>query len=151
MQLIFPRLLLPVRFHNRPRHDAYLELLCQLLISVQVVFPLLAEGHELRVLGHPVCEVVFGEDGEVSALSSGASYEVGGSGEIVGGVEGLRGKRVSVGGWGDEGSLTEMEDLRVELDEGDVVRGCHGGGLCMFIGRSQAHVWRGSFETWRGN
>lgn len=92
MQLVLPRLLLLVRFHDRPRHDAYLELLCQLLISAQVILPLLAEGQESRVLGHPVREVVFGEDGEVSASGGGASYEVGGSREVVGGVEGLGGR-----------------------------------------------------------
>lgn len=134
-----------MRFHDRPRHDAYLELFRQLLVSVQVILPLLAEGHEPRVLGHPVCEVVLGEDGEVSAFGSGAPYEIGGSGEVVGGVEGLGGKRVSVGGWGDQRrfDIKEMEDLGVELDEGDLVRWCHGGGLlyhCMFIDRSQAQA-----------
>ena len=98
MQLVLARLLLPVRFHDRPRDDAYLELFRQLLVSVQVILPLLAEGHEPRVLGHPICEVVLGEDGEVSTFGSGVSYEIGGSGEVVGGVEGLRGKE-SISWW----------------------------------------------------
>ena len=44
MQLVFPRLRLHMRFHYCPRHDAYSELFCQLLIFVQMVLPLLAKG-----------------------------------------------------------------------------------------------------------
>lgn len=153
MQLVLPRLPFLVRLHNRPRHDADLELLRQLPVSVQVILPLLAEGRELRVLGHPVREVVFGEDGELGAFGSGGSYENGGFGEVVGGVEGLRGREYQlVGGEMTECDLTEMEDLGVELDDGNLVRRCHGEGLRnMFIDRFQARLRRISLETWRGN
>ena len=67
MQLVLPRLFLHMRFNNRPRHDAYLEFLCQLLVSKEIILPLLAEGRELRVLGHPIREMIFGENGELGA------------------------------------------------------------------------------------
>lgn len=73
MQLVLPRLSIPTRFHNRPRHNAHLELFRQPLISVQVVVPLRAEGEERGVLGHPVREMVFGQDGEVGAFGRGGS------------------------------------------------------------------------------
>ncbi len=56
---------------------------------MQIIVPLLAKGEELRVFGRPVCEMILGKDCEVSAFRSGASYEVGGSGEVVRGIEGL--------------------------------------------------------------
>ena len=68
MQLVLPRLLLHMRFHNRARHYAYLEFLCQPLVSQHVIAPSLADGQELRVLGHPVREMVFGEDDEVGTF-----------------------------------------------------------------------------------
>ena len=89
MQLVLARLCIPVRFHNRPRHDAHVELLRQPLISAQVVVPLRAEGEEGRVLGHPVREMVFGQDGEVGAFGGGGSEEAAGGGEVVEGIEGL--------------------------------------------------------------
>ena len=67
-QLGLPRLFLDMRFHNRPRHYAYLEFLCQLLVSNQIIFPLPAEGRELRVFRHPIREMIFGENGEVGAF-----------------------------------------------------------------------------------
>lgn len=75
-----------MRFHYRPGHDAYPKLFCQLCISVQVIIPLLAQGEELRVFRRPVREMVFGEDGKVGAFCGGVSYEVDGSGEVVGGI-----------------------------------------------------------------
>ena len=67
-QLILPRLFFHMGFHNRPRYYAYFEFLCQLLVSNQIILPLLAEGRELRVLGHPIREVIFRENGEVGAF-----------------------------------------------------------------------------------
>ena len=69
--------LIPMRFHYRPRHYAYPELFGQLLISVQVLVPLLADGEELRVFGHPIGEMVFRENSELGTLGSGGSYELG--------------------------------------------------------------------------
>ena len=91
VELVLPRLLILECFHYRPRHNAYFELFCQLLISVQKIVPLRTEGKESRVFGHPVCEMIFGEDGEVGTFRSGGSYEVGRFGEIVRRVEGLGG------------------------------------------------------------
>ena len=68
MQLVFPRLCLHMCFHYCARHDAYPELFGQLLIFVQISLPLLAKGQELMVFGHPVCEMVFRENGEVCAF-----------------------------------------------------------------------------------
>ena len=73
MQLVLPRLSILMHFHNRPRHNAYLELFRQLLISVQVIVPLRTEGEEFGVFGHPIREMVFGQDGEVGAFRSGGS------------------------------------------------------------------------------
>ena len=69
--------LILVRFHYGPWHYGYSELLCQLLISAQILIPSLADGEESRVLGHPVGEMVFGQDREMGALGSGGSYELG--------------------------------------------------------------------------
>lgn len=91
MQLVFPRLPILVCFHDRSGYNAYLELFCQLLISMQIVVPLLTQGKETRVFGHPVCEMILGENSEVSAFCSGGSYVVGGSGKVVGGIEWLGG------------------------------------------------------------
>lgn len=97
VQLVLPRLLILKCFHYRPRHNAYFELFCQLLISVQKIVPLRTEGKESRVFRHPVCEMIFREDGEVGTFRSGGSYEVGRFGKIVRGVEGLGGDDQSVG------------------------------------------------------
>ena len=69
--------------------------------------------------------MIFREDGKSGAFGSGISYEFGGSGEVVGGVEGL-GEEISVDRSEDWRELTEMEDLWVELDDGDFVRRRHG-------------------------
>ena len=68
MQLILPGHFILMCFHYRARHYAYFELFCQLLISVQIIVPLLAKGKKLRVFGHPVCEMIFGENSEVGAF-----------------------------------------------------------------------------------
>ncbi len=146
VQLILPRFRILMRFHYRPRHYAYIELFCQLLIFVQILVPLPAEREELRVFGHPIGEMVFGENGEVGAFGSGGSYELGGSGEVVGGVERLRG-RGSVGGREDESSLMEMEDLGVELNDGDLVVWRHGEGLCQLMGIKPGRD--AAIQTWR--
>ena len=54
---------------------------------------------------------------------------------------------VSVGGCEDQGGLTGMEDLGVELDEGNLVVWCHGEGVCQLfvLGGSEGEAgWRGS-------
>ena len=68
VQLMLPGLSILNCFHYSPRHHAYFELFCQLLISVQIIVPLPAEGEELRVFGHPVREMIFGEDCESGTL-----------------------------------------------------------------------------------
>lgn len=97
MQLFLPRPFILMCFHYCPRHNAYFERFCQLLISVQIIIPLLTQRKEFRVFRHPVGEVVFGEHGEAGIVCSRDSYEVGGSGEVVGGIEGLGGKYQSAG------------------------------------------------------
>lgn len=67
-QLILLSLSIPICFHYCTRHNTYSELLCQLLISVQIFVPLRTEEKELRVFGHPVCKMVFGKDSEVGAI-----------------------------------------------------------------------------------
>ena len=68
MQLVFPSFFVVMCFHYCPRHYAYFELLCQRLISVQIIVPLFAEGEELRIFGHPVCEMILGKNSEMGAL-----------------------------------------------------------------------------------
>ena len=68
MQLVLPRLFLYMRFYNCPWHYAYSEFLRQLLVSKEIILPLLAEGRELMVLGHPIREMIFGENGELGAF-----------------------------------------------------------------------------------
>ena len=97
VQLILPGLSILVSFHYRPGDYAYLKLFGQLLVPAQIIAPLLAEGGEPRIFGHPVCQMVFGQDGEMSVFRCGGSDEVGGSGEVVGGVEGLWGLYQLVG------------------------------------------------------
>ena len=89
MQLVPPRLFLHMRFHNSPWHYTEFEFLCQLLVSPQIILPLLAQERELRIFRHPVREMIFRENGEVGAFCSGGSYEVGCFGEVMGGVKGL--------------------------------------------------------------
>ena len=66
MQLIALSIL--ICFHYRPRYQAYFELLCQLLIFVQIIVPLPAEAEELRIFGHPVREMILGEYRELGTL-----------------------------------------------------------------------------------
>lgn len=68
MQLVLPRLSILTCFHYCPGHYTYLELFCQLLILVQIIVPLPAKGEELRIFGHPVCEMILGKDGELGAF-----------------------------------------------------------------------------------
>ena len=96
MQLILSRLFLHMRFHNSPWHYTNFEFLCQLLVSNQIILPLLAKERELRIFRHPIREMIFGENGELSAFCSSGSYEVGCVGDVVGGVKGL---------WEDEPQL----------------------------------------------
>ena len=51
--------LLAVLLHDRPRHDAHVELLGQRLVGRQVGLGLRRQGDEFWVVGDPVCEVVF--------------------------------------------------------------------------------------------
>ena len=67
-QLALHRQILHMRYHHHTQHNPYLEFLCQLLVPDQIILPLLAEGRELRVFGHPIREMIFGEDGEVGAF-----------------------------------------------------------------------------------
>lgn len=68
MQLILPRLCILMCFHYRPGHHAYFELFSQLLISAQIIVRVLAEGKESGVFGHPIREMIFGENSEVGAF-----------------------------------------------------------------------------------
>ncbi len=70
------------------------------LIFAQVGLPVCAEGGEFWRVWQPICEVVFGEDGEVGASGGGGGNEVGRFGEVEGGVEGLVvvSKYVPIGG-----------------------------------------------------
>ena len=90
MQLILSRLFLHMRFHNSPWHYTNFEFLCQLLVSNQIILPLLAKEREFRIFRHPIREMIFREDRELGAFCSSGSYEVGCFGEVVGGVKGLR-------------------------------------------------------------
>ena len=65
MQLILPRLCILLCFYYCPRHNAYIKLFGQLLIFVQIIVPLPAEGDEFRVFGHPICEMIFRENCEL--------------------------------------------------------------------------------------
>ena len=89
MQLILPRLYILLCFYYRPRHNADIKLFGQLLIFVQIIVPLPAERDELRVFGHPICEMIFRKNCELGPVRRGGSYEFGGSGEVVEGFEGL--------------------------------------------------------------
>lgn len=51
----------------------------------------------------------------------------------MGGVEGLGEERLSVGGCEHQRILTELEDLGVKLDDGNVVAWRHDEGKCSLI------------------
>lgn len=54
---------------------------------------------------------------------------------------------VSVGGCEDQGELTGMEDLGMELDDGNLIMRCHRDGACQLfvLGGSEVEAgWRGS-------
>ena len=68
MQLMLAGLSIRMCFHYCPRCYAYPKLFCQLLISLQIIVPLPAEGEELSIFGHPVCEMIFGKNSEVGAF-----------------------------------------------------------------------------------
>ena len=68
MQLILLRLCILLCFYYRPRHNANLKLFGQLLISVQIIVPLPAEGDELRLFGHPICEMILWENCKLGAF-----------------------------------------------------------------------------------
>ena len=68
VQLILSRLCILLCFYYRPRHNADIKLFSQLLVFVQIVVPLPAERDELRVFGHPIGEMIFRENSELSPL-----------------------------------------------------------------------------------
>lgn len=55
--------------------DADVEFLCKSLVGIEVGLVLGAEGDETRVVGNPVGEMVFWEDGEVSTFGGGGADE----------------------------------------------------------------------------
>ena len=65
MQLFLSRLCILLCFYYRPRHNADIKLFGQLLVFVQIIIPLPAEGGELRVFGYPICEMIFWENCEL--------------------------------------------------------------------------------------
>ena len=89
MQLLLPPFFMLIRLHDCARYNAYLQLLGQLFILVQVFFPLRADFSEFRVFGRPICEVVFWKNGELGAAHGSAHYEVGGFGIVEIGLERL--------------------------------------------------------------
>ena len=68
--------------------------------------------------------------------------------EIGRGVVRLRG-RESVGGREDRSSLMEMEDLGVELDDGNLVVRRHGEGVCQSTGLKPGRARGVAIQTWR--
>ena len=89
MQLLLLPFFVLIRLHDCARYNAYLQLLGQLFILVQVFFPLRADFSEFRVFGRPICEVIFRKDGELGAAHGSAPYEIGGFGIIEIGLERL--------------------------------------------------------------
>ena len=71
--------------------------------------------------------MIFREDGEVGAFCSSGSDEVGCFGEVVGGVKGLREEENQLVGC-ERRYRCDFEDLGMELDDGDLVAGCHSEG-----------------------
>ena len=55
--------------------DADVEFLCKSLVGIEVSLVLGAEGNETWVVGNPVGEMVFWEDGEVSTFGGGGADE----------------------------------------------------------------------------
>ena len=118
-------------------------------VLVEVGFPVATERREGLVVREPVCEVVFREDGEVSAALGGGGNEGGGFGVVVFGGEGLRESceksvftaRTSEeaerrgGGqrWGKGGQY-----LGVELDERDFVVWRHCESSPVFVSSSDS-------------
>ena len=78
MQLLLTPFFMLICLHDCARHNTYRQLLGQLSIPVQIVLPLRADLSELRVIGCPICEVVFWKDGEMGALLFSSPYVVGG-------------------------------------------------------------------------
>ena len=66
-QPILLRLRILLSLHNSPGYDTYIMLLGQGPILVEIRLPLIADVAEARVVGYPVCEMVFGEDSELGA------------------------------------------------------------------------------------
>ena len=91
MQLLFSGVFVFVCLDYSSRHYAYLLLLSQFLIPLQVGFPCCAQLREGRIFRYPVGQVVLWEDGETSALPSGGGYESGSFGEVLRWLKGLRG------------------------------------------------------------
>ena len=78
-----------MRFNDGPGDDADVVLLCEGLVRGEVGSPFLAAGDEERGGGQPICQVVFGQDGE-GAGERGCAGGVGFCGEdVLGGGEGL--------------------------------------------------------------
>ena len=61
----------------------------KVLVLLQINLPVCAQVCEFGRIGLPVCEVVFGQDGEVGAFGCRRGDESGCFGEIEGWVEGL--------------------------------------------------------------
>lgn len=78
-----------IRLHDCARYNAYLQLLGQLFILVQIFLPLRANLSELGVFGRPIYEVVFWKDGELGATHGSAHYEIGGFGIVEIGLKRL--------------------------------------------------------------
>ena len=89
MQLLIRPFFMLIRLHNCARYNAYLQLLGQLFILVQVFFPLRADFSEFRVFGRPICKVIFWKDGELGAAHGSSHYVVGGFGIVEIGLERL--------------------------------------------------------------
>ena len=68
MQLLLPRLCILLCFYYRPRHNADTKLFGQLFVFVQIIVPLPAKRDELRVFGHPISEMIFRKNSELSPL-----------------------------------------------------------------------------------
>lgn len=78
MQLFLPRFFILISLHDCARYNTDLQLLGQLYIPVQIVLPSRADLSELRVFGHPICEMVFWKDGKMGAVLGSSRYVVDG-------------------------------------------------------------------------
>jgi hypothetical protein len=74
-QLILLFLFLIVTLHYRPRYNAYPTFFRQVLILLQIPRTLLDTAQKLGIIGLPVGEVVFRENGELGALGGGGADE----------------------------------------------------------------------------